>query len=115
MNLVGKIFVVLIAVMCLVFMSFAMAVYATHKNWKDVVENPDNGLNKQLKDQDARNKELTAEKDKLTAELERRKDGQNPGGGQTGNRVAGQAGRLGRRASRSRTNWRSRSGLWRPP
>ena len=37
MNLVGKIFVVLIFVMSLVFMAFAMAVYATHRNWREVV------------------------------------------------------------------------------
>jgi uncharacterized protein YhaN len=35
MNLLGKIFVVLIFVMSLVFMSFAVAVYGTHKNWKE--------------------------------------------------------------------------------
>jgi hypothetical protein len=38
MNLVGKIFVVLILVMSLVFMGFAVAVYATHKNWRDAIE-----------------------------------------------------------------------------
>jgi uncharacterized protein YoxC len=37
MNFVGKILVVLIFVMSLVFMSFAVMVYATHKNWKEVV------------------------------------------------------------------------------
>ncbi|UUO06041.1 hypothetical protein M4951_22105 [Blastopirellula sp. J2-11] len=35
MNLIGKIFTVLIFVMSLVFMAFSVAVYATHKNWKD--------------------------------------------------------------------------------
>jgi SMC interacting uncharacterized protein involved in chromosome segregation len=35
MNLLGKIFVVLIFVMSLVFMSFAIAVYATHRNWRE--------------------------------------------------------------------------------
>lgn len=35
MNLVGKIFVVLIFAMSLVFMSFAIAVYGTHQNWKE--------------------------------------------------------------------------------
>jgi hypothetical protein len=35
MNFIGKIFVVLIFVMSLVFMSFAVAVYATHQNWKE--------------------------------------------------------------------------------
>jgi chromosome segregation ATPase len=35
MNLLGKIFVVLILVMSLVFASFAVAVYSAHRNWKD--------------------------------------------------------------------------------
>jgi myosin heavy subunit len=36
MNLLGKIFVVLIFVMSIVFASFAVGVYATHQNWKAV-------------------------------------------------------------------------------
>ncbi|MGD9634878.1 MAG: hypothetical protein AB7G28_19890 [Pirellulales bacterium] len=44
MNLLGKIFVVLITVMSLVFMTLALAVYATHKNWKEVAD----GLTTQL-------------------------------------------------------------------
>ena len=47
MNLLGKIFVVLILVMSVVFMTLALAVYATHKNWKDIVEGP-SGLKIQL-------------------------------------------------------------------
>jgi hypothetical protein len=35
MTLIGKIFTVLILVMSLVFMSFAVMVFATHKNWKE--------------------------------------------------------------------------------
>lgn len=35
MTLVGKIFTVLIFIMSLVFMSFAVMVFATHKNWKE--------------------------------------------------------------------------------
>ncbi|MEX0676039.1 MAG: hypothetical protein WD063_03120 [Pirellulales bacterium] len=38
MNFIGRIFVVLIFVMSLVFMSFAVAVYGTHQNWKAEVE-----------------------------------------------------------------------------
>ena len=34
MNLVGKIFVILVFVMSIAFMTFAVAIYATHKNWK---------------------------------------------------------------------------------
>ncbi len=38
MTLIGKIFTVLILIMSLVFMTVAMMVYATHKNWRDVVK-----------------------------------------------------------------------------
>lgn len=48
MNFVGKIFVVLITVMSLVFMAFAVAVYSTHKNWRDVVMNPTPAPGKEL-------------------------------------------------------------------
>ena len=39
MTLVGKIFTVLIFVMSLVFMSFAVMVFATHRNWKETATN----------------------------------------------------------------------------
>ncbi len=65
MNLVGKIFVVVIAVMSVVFMSFAVAVYATHKSYKDEVT----GLNAQFKDEQARNTALKEELAKKIAEL----------------------------------------------
>ncbi len=35
MNLIGKIFIVLIFVMALVFMSLTLALYATHTNWRE--------------------------------------------------------------------------------
>jgi septal ring factor EnvC (AmiA/AmiB activator) len=38
MNLIGKIFVVLIFIMSLVFMAFSVAVYGTHQNWKKTAE-----------------------------------------------------------------------------
>lgn len=77
MNLIGKIFTVLIFVMSLVFMSFVVAVYATHKNWRDVVMNPKDkataerpeGLVFQLDDQKKKNQELKDQLDKLTESL----------------------------------------------
>jgi hypothetical protein len=42
MNFIGKIFVILIFVMSLVFMSFAVAVYGTHQNWKAEAEKQKN-------------------------------------------------------------------------
>jgi len=75
MNLVGKIFIVLILVMSLVFASFAVAVYATHKNWKNVVDNPDPkpgedmGLAQQLDQKEQRLEELKDQKLNLEEEL----------------------------------------------
>jgi len=67
MNLVGKILTVVILVFSLVFMAMAVAVYATHKNWKAEVEapapspgKPDGGLKLQL----AKKEEERAKKEK---------------------------------------------------
>lgn len=79
MNLVGKIFVVLILVMSLVFMSFAVATYATHKNWYLMVmnENPSGekplGLKFQLANEKESNKQLTDERDRIKTTLENEK------------------------------------------
>lgn len=78
MNLVGKIFTVLIFVMSLFFMAFAVAVYSTHKNWREVVMNPKDqatrdkpvGLMYQLEDLRTRKQELEDQKLKLEGELE---------------------------------------------
>jgi hypothetical protein len=79
MNLVGKIFIVLILVMSVIFMAFAMAVYATHKNWREVVLNeqaaPDKplGLALQLKNEQARNRELSDQAEKLKQQYDAEK------------------------------------------
>ena len=79
MNLVGKIFVVLIFVMAVLWMGFSVAVYATHKNWREVVENPEAkegkplGLKPQLERQKEHNEELKNQVDKLTRELDAQK------------------------------------------
>jgi len=78
MTLVGKIFTVLIFVMSLVFMCFAVSVYATHRNWRDVVlrtaeettAGEEVGLKIQLEDERVRNQELRDQRDKLDAEVE---------------------------------------------
>ncbi len=78
MNLVGKIFTVLIFVMSLVFMSFAVVVYATHRNWKEVVERPEDevgpgkplGLEHLVKNLQTRKQELEDEKTELEGEVE---------------------------------------------
>jgi hypothetical protein len=66
MNLVGKILVVAIFVMSMVWMAFAMAVYSTQKNWKEVAERPRDqatgtlkpGLKFQLEDAEKERDEL---------------------------------------------------------
>lgn len=73
MNLLGKIFVVLILVMSLVFLGFSVAVYATHKNWKAVIFRPQTdvkpgealGLKPQLDEAKAKIANLQAQLAKL--------------------------------------------------
>ncbi len=72
MNFVGKIFVVLIFAVSMVLMSFAVAVYGTHQNWKaeaekqrDLVQN----ATRLLQEADAEKKKLEAE---LTLEIDAR-------------------------------------------
>lgn len=70
MNLLGRIFIVLILVMSLLFLGFSVAVYATHKNWKAIVLRPREeakqgqpaGLKWQLQDERAK---VTALQDQL--------------------------------------------------
>jgi hypothetical protein len=77
MTLLGKIFTVLIFIQSLVFMSFAVAVYATHKNWRDVVmrerdevkQGEEVGLVFQLEDAEKRYEEKDAEKRKVENQL----------------------------------------------
>ncbi len=64
MNLVGKIFVVLIFVLSLVLMSLTVAVYMTQVNWMKMANNPDTsngyplGLLQQLENSQKENQEL---------------------------------------------------------
>src|SRR5262245_21057722 len=67
MNWLGKVFVVVILIMSLVFMGLAMAVYATHKNWQQVSTD----LNKKLADARTENTRLQAEHNRRVEELER--------------------------------------------
>jgi len=75
MNLVGKIFTVLILVMSIFFGAFTVLVYATHKNWKLVVDNPNPvgeqklGLKQQLDGARKHNDELTNQKNKYKEDL----------------------------------------------
>jgi hypothetical protein len=81
MNLIGKLLVMLILVMSIVFMGFAVAVYATHQNWIDVISRPPEkatsglplGLKYQLEQAQARNKELAAQFAAIQEEVSKEK------------------------------------------
>ena len=77
MNLVGKIFTVLILVLAVVFSAFAVAVHATHKSWRDVAMseevNPITrqvGVVRQLKETRAGSESLKGQMEKVEKELE---------------------------------------------
>jgi hypothetical protein len=69
MNLLGKICVVLILVLSLVFMTLAMAVYATHKNWYQAVTAP-GGLQEQLDNARDENNQLQDRYNRMEANLQ---------------------------------------------
>src|SRR2546428_5623906 len=78
MNLVGKILVVALLVMSLVFAAFTLAVHATHKNWLLVVTNTDlkkgpPGLKQQLDEKDSQIARYVAEKAEMEKLVERTK------------------------------------------
>src|SRR5262245_49716062 len=69
MNWLGKVFVVVILIMSLVFMGLAMAVYATHKNWKEASDS----LKKKLTDAQSENTRLQTEHNRRVEDLVRDK------------------------------------------
>lgn len=75
MTLLGKVFTVLIFIMSVLFMGFAIAVFATHTNWKMLVTNPTAtekyplGLVQRLQAQQETNTNLRTELDKLRNQL----------------------------------------------
>src|SRR5262245_22627459 len=73
MNLVGKILVVLIFVLSLVFMAWTVMGYATHQNWMEEITRTDAnrpGYKKRLDDARAQNERLTKERDEARDQLE---------------------------------------------
>ena len=74
MNLVGKIFIVLIFAMSTLFMGFAVAIYASHTNWKTVVEAPETGLRAQLEKEQAESGRLAGELDRMIEQRDAQKD-----------------------------------------
>ena len=77
MNIIGKIFVFAVFVMSLVFMSFAIALFSTHTNWREEITRPADqvqagkplGYKLQLDEAKKERETLTAEIAKLTAEV----------------------------------------------
>jgi hypothetical protein len=80
MNLIGKIFVVIIFVLSLVFMSFAIAMYSAHQNWREIAVNDNEspgkplGLLSQLNKEKKHNEELKADLENLTKERDAAKN-----------------------------------------
>ena len=77
MNIIGKIFVFAVFVMSLVFMSFAIALFSTHTNWREEITRTADqvqagkplGYKLQLEEAKKERETLTAEIAKLTAEV----------------------------------------------
>lgn len=69
MTLIGKILVFLILVMSLIFMTFTMLVYATHRDWRNLVENPTTGLKVQLANATRLLEEKQSEREQLENRL----------------------------------------------
>lgn len=69
MTLVGKIFTVLILVMSIAFMMLAVTVFATHRNWRDLVTDPNSGLQKQIADLQTTNRQLRSEVERMETQL----------------------------------------------
>lgn len=68
MTLLGKILTMLIFVMSIVFMAFAIAVYATHRNWRELATGP-NGLQQQLIVQEQKRDQLQTQFDETKKKL----------------------------------------------
>ncbi|QDU95653.1 hypothetical protein [Lignipirellula cremea] len=71
MTLLGKIFTVMIFMMSLLFMSFAIMVYATHKNWKELVTAEETGLLAQNRIKEGTITELRNEQNEILNNLAR--------------------------------------------
>lgn len=89
MNIIGKIFVFAVFVMSLVFMSFAVAVYSTHTNWKEEIERTADEVQagkplgyKALTEAKKERESLTQQINDLTQARGREGGRPRPGGGQ---------------------------------
>lgn len=69
MNLVGRVFVLLILALSLTFLGFAASVLATHKDWKSIILREGDGLKQQVAVLAARADNLSKQRDALQAQL----------------------------------------------
>ncbi|GAA4471228.1 MULTISPECIES: hypothetical protein [Novipirellula] len=70
MTLLGKSFSVIILILSLTFMVLALAVNASHRNWRDVVTGP-GGLKEQIQDYESTNEQLRDTQQRVEAALAR--------------------------------------------
>ena len=70
MTLLGKSFSVIILILSLTFMVLALAVNASHRNWRDVVTGP-GGLKEQIQDFESTNEQLRDTQQRVEAALAR--------------------------------------------
>jgi hypothetical protein len=73
MNVLGKVFIVVVFILSVMFMSFAVIVYTTHKNWRELVVAPNTGLQAQLQQAQARSQQLQLQHDRLVERLQAEK------------------------------------------
>lgn len=74
-SFIGKLFVVLLTVACLVFGTFAVMIYATHQDWRGMVDNATEapgkplGLRPQLEKLEQQNRDLSNELSLINEEI----------------------------------------------
>jgi len=66
MNFLGKVFIVLVFVLSIIFMSFAIVVYSTHKNWRELAT----AQSAKLTDAKAEMERLKSQHDRQVEQLE---------------------------------------------
>ncbi len=71
MTLLGKWFTAFTCVLSIVFMILALVVNATHRNWRDVVLDPSNGLKKRIEVVEQANTQLRDSRERIQLALDR--------------------------------------------
>lgn len=71
MTLLGKWFTAFTCVLSIVFMILALVVNATHRNWRDVVLDPSNGLKKRIEVVEQTNTQLRDSRERIQLALDR--------------------------------------------